>query len=96
MAALKSIVRPKKDVVFQELDSEAVILNIQTGIYYGLDSVATHMWNLLAEYGKVETVYAMLLKDYNVTEDRLREDLLGLIQKLESKDLVEVIEEQAS
>nr|HID59202.1 PqqD family protein [Desulfobacterales bacterium] len=96
MVSLESNVRPKKDVVFQELDGEAVILNTQTGIYYGLDSVGTRMWNLLAEHGKVETAYVMLLKEYDVTEERLRKDLLGLIQKLESKGLVEITEEQAS
>jgi len=43
-----SIIIPD-DVLFRELDGEAVLLNLKTGIYFGLNPVATRMWQLIVE-----------------------------------------------
>jgi hypothetical protein len=37
------------------------------------------MWALLAEHGRVESAYRALLEEYDVSEDRLRRDLLSFI-----------------
>ena len=34
-------------VVSRELDGETVVLNLETGIYFGLDAVATDMWRAI-------------------------------------------------
>ena len=81
-----------EDVVFQELDGEAVLLNMRTGIYFGLNAVGTRIWQLLSEHGEVQTVTTMLLDQYNVSEDQLRNHLSDFIEKLKSKGLVEVRE----
>ena len=69
-----------------------MLLNVKTGVYYGLDEVGTRMWSLLAEHGEVEKACRVLLEEYDVTEDRLRADLLGLIERLREKGLVRVYE----
>ena len=47
-----SLVVPE-DVIFRELDGEAIILNLASGIYFGLDAIGTRMWALFAAYGLV-------------------------------------------
>ena len=81
-----------EDVVFQELDGEAVLLNMRTGIYFGLNPMGTRIWQLLSEHGEVKTVTTMLLDEYNVSEDQLRNHLSDFIEQLQSKGLVEVRE----
>lgn len=90
MLAPNVLIKMSPDVFFQELDGESVLLNVKTGVYYGLDEVGTRMWTLLAEHREVEKTCAILLDEYEVTEDRLREDLWGLIEQLNRKGLVEV------
>lgn len=92
MLSSNALVRMSPDVFFQEVEGESVLLNVKTGVYYGLDEVGTRMWSLLAEHGEVEDVCRALLEEYDVTEDRLRGDLLGLIQQLREKGLVQVYE----
>ncbi|PYO19380.1 MAG: hypothetical protein DMD85_18645 [Candidatus Rokuibacteriota bacterium] len=39
-------IRIRKDVVFRELEGEMVLLNLATGVYFGLDPVGTRIWTL--------------------------------------------------
>ncbi len=83
-------VKVAKDVLFQELEGEAVLLNTRTGIYFGLNSMGMRIWQLLSEHRGVEKIATILLDEYEITGDQLRTDLLEFIKKLASKELVEV------
>ncbi len=85
-------VKVAKDVIFQELEGEAVLLNMQTGIYFGLNPVGTRIWQLLLEYGDVKTVATTLLDEYDIAEEQLLTHLFDFIKNLKSKGLVEVLE----
>jgi hypothetical protein len=90
MITLQSKVTIGQEVLFRDLGGESVALNLTTGKYYGFDEVATRMWALLTEYGRVEDAYNQLLAEYDVEEDRLREDLLDFVDELVSHQLVQV------
>ena len=81
-------IRIPDDVVFRILGDEAVILNLSTGIYFGLDTVGTRMWQLISEYGSTEKAREALLAEYEVEEGQLRQDLDLLIQQLIDKGLL--------
>ncbi len=44
-------------VLCRDLGAEAVVLDLESGIYYGLDEVGLRMWKLLQEHGDVRAVY---------------------------------------
>ena len=90
MATLKSRISVGHNVQFQEVDGEAVLLNLESGKYFGLDQVGTRMWQLLTEHGQVESALRLLLQEYDVTEDRLQQDLIALIDQLASHGLAQV------
>ncbi len=76
------------NVVFRELGSEAVILNLNTGTYFGLDAVGTRLWNLVAEHGSTSSAIQILLAEYDVEEPRLKKDVETLIDQLLAKGLL--------
>ncbi len=88
MTQLPKHVTASSDTLFQELDGEAILLDLQTEHYYGLDDIAARMWQLLAEQGDVEAVVAQLLDEYDVDEATLRRDLANLIAALRQAGLV--------
>lgn len=92
MATLESRIAVNKEVLFRDLGGEAVILNLQSGKYYGLDEVGTRMWSLLLEHGQVKQAYTALLAEYDVSEERLREDLLHFVDELVSHGLLQIDE----
>ena len=70
------------------LGGEAVMLNLSTGVYFGLDSVGTRMWQLLSKHRSTEKVIKSLLAEYEVDETQLRRDVENLIRELTDKGLV--------
>ena len=71
-----------RDVLFRDLDGEAVILDLQAGTYFGLNAVGTRMWQLLERHGHLKTVFDELSREYEVTPDALEHDLLSLVARL--------------
>jgi hypothetical protein len=74
--------RVADSVVFRELDSEAIILNLETGTYFGLDGVGTQIWQRLERQESIDAVVAALVAEFDVESDRARADVLGLIGQL--------------
>jgi uncharacterized coiled-coil protein SlyX len=84
------------DVMFRFLGDEAVILNLATGVYFGLDAVGTRMWQLLSEHSSTDKVIDAMLTEYDVEEEKLRNDLDHLIEQLSEKGLVKTDAQQTA
>ena len=93
MTTLASKVTIPEQVTYNEVGGEIVLLNLESGKYYGLDEIGTRMFTLLHEQGQLETVYAVLLEEYKVDAERLKNDLIKLVDELARNDLVKVSEE---
>ena len=89
-------IRIPDDVMFRILGDEAVILNVASGVYFGLDTVGTRMWQLMSEHGSTDNVVETMLNEYEVEEGQLRRDLDNLIQQLSEKGLVKTDAEEAA
>lgn len=89
---LDRVVRISGDAVFRELDGEAVILQLDAGMYFGLDPVATRLWQLIAQHGHLRPVLAAALDEFDVEPRTLERDLLELVGRLAERRLV-VIDE---
>jgi hypothetical protein len=78
------------DVFFQEVAGEAVILEVKSGKYFGLDEIGTRMWQLLSENGHLLPTYQILLNEYDVDPARLERDLIQLVHSFVEKNLMEI------
>jgi hypothetical protein len=79
--------RVAESVVFRELDGEAVILNLDTGTYFGLDEVGTRIWQRLDRGDPVDAVVAALVEEFEVAPETARADVDRLIAQLVDKGL---------
>ena len=91
--SIASAVRIKDDVIFNDLQGEVVLLNLKTGIYFGLDPVGTRAWQLIQDHGRLEPVKDAMLGEYEVYAEDLWKDLQDLVIRLADHGLVEVIDE---
>ena len=90
MASLETTVTVPEGLLFRELEGEAILLDLNSGEYFGLDNVATEMWLLLSRHGALEASYQELLSRYEVSPERLRDDLLAFVEELESHRLLDL------
>jgi hypothetical protein len=86
--SLDAAFRIPEEVIFRELDGEAVVLNLDTGIYFGLDAVGTRIWRLIEERKPLKAVLDTLIDEYEAPPDRLQRDLLAFVERLDNKGLL--------
>ena len=90
MPTLDSRVQVNEDVLFQELQGEAVLLNLKSGIYFGLDPIGTRIWQLFAEHNALSEIAQIITDEYDVARDHCSGDLLKLVGDLEQHGLVSI------
>jgi hypothetical protein len=77
-----------ENVVSRELEGEAVILNLKSGTYFGLNEVGTRIWALIPEHKSLRKVFEALKEEYEVSPPALETYLLELVDQLQAKGLV--------
>ena len=78
------------DVLCQEIGGEAVLLDLASERYFGLDPVGTRVWQLLADAPALAQVHATLCGEFDAPPERIGEDLLALVGQLHDAGLVQV------
>jgi len=76
------------DVTVRVMDNEAVLLNVRTGAYFGLNKVGTVIWQLYSEGKTVAEVVSNLCERYGIASERATTDVQALTQKLLEKELL--------
>lgn len=85
---IDSVVRVSDDVLFQDLHGEAVLLNLKTGVYFGLDAVGSRVWELLAADGRLSNVLEAVTAEFDVSREQGAADLVALAAELAEHGLV--------
>lgn len=76
--------------IFRDLDGEAVILDISSGTYFGLNAVGASIWQLIEQHGQLSAVLEALSGEFGAPRDVLERDLLALVTQLAEARLGEV------
>ena len=82
------------DVISQEVSGETVLLDLESENYFGLDEVGTRIWQLIKETNDLSSIYNTLLDEYEVSGERLQQDLTVLLSEIEGLGLI-VLEDAA-
>ena len=88
LPTLESEVRATDNVLFQDLHGEGVLLNLKTGVYFGLDPVGARIWQLLEKPTILSRILESLLTEYDVAREPCAQDLLVLVAEMEQQELV--------
>lgn len=76
--------------IFRDVEGEAVLLNLDTGIYFGLNEVGTRMWRLMEQHGQLDAVRDAIVREFDVNASTAERDILALVAALREKGLVKV------
>jgi hypothetical protein len=88
----EAIVVARASIASCELDGESVILNVETGLYHGLNEVGSRIWQLVREPLRVSELRERLLAEFEVDERELGPDLLAVLAEMQRAGLIEVRE----
>jgi len=78
----------KQDKISTELDNETIILDIELGVYNGLNSVGTTIWKILEHEVTFDYLCQKLMREYKVDKDTCERDVLLFLQRLSNNELI--------
>jgi hypothetical protein len=78
-------------VIWRDLGGDVVILNVETGVYFGLDGSGGQIWRELVKHGTIEKTFQSLKQQFDIEPDELRRDLDALVDQFVQKRLVQLI-----
>lgn len=86
----RAIITAVKDQVSCDLEGEAVILKLDTGVYYGLNEVGARVWALVQQPTPFKVMLQTVISEYEVEPQECANDLLTLVRELKSAGLINV------
>jgi hypothetical protein len=76
-----------KDVV---IGDQTVLVNLDRGIYFGLDEMGTRVWDCIRQSASVESIVSRLEEEYDVCTTVLTRDIARFVEGLRGRGLITV------
>ena len=88
-----TILRIVSHVSVSKLSEEAVVLDLEKEVFFGLNEVAMRVWSLIAETKTVGQIIEDIVSEFEVDTEQATRDVVTLAEKLISLELVEPLSE---
>ena len=88
--SLGSIIVASERQVSTDLANETAILNLDSGVYYGLNEVGALVWREVQHPRSVADLRDAILKEYDVDPEACIRDLFKVLRDLATAGLVEI------
>lgn len=77
-------------VMSRLVDDETVLLDLASGVYFGLDGVGKKIWETVAEGRNLGEAAALIVTEYEIEEAQAQIDVLEFASKLVERGLLVV------
>jgi hypothetical protein len=91
-----SVIGASAGQVSCDLQGEAAILNVNAGVYYGLDGVGARIWQLLQQPIRVRDLCDRIVAEFEVERERCEGDVIVLAGELAAAGLITVQNENGA
>ena len=83
------------DQVSCDMAGEAIVLNMKSGVYFGMEQVASLIWNLVEKPRSVGEIRDAIMKEYDVDSNTCEKDLKSFLDHLQAAGLIEIDNNEA-
>lgn len=90
MISTDSVVTAVRDQFTSGLGGDAVVLDMQSGKYFGFEAVGARIWELVQQPRKVSEIRDVVLSEYDADPAECERDLLAFLQQAQEAGLIEV------
>lgn len=77
-----------------ELNGEAVILSLKNGKYYGLNPVASRIWELIQTPLSTDEIQNAILREYEVESEMCEQEVSFFLKQMADEELIVEINEK--
>ena len=87
--SLRSTVSRHPSSIGTEVDGDVILMSIETGRYYGLDSIGSDIWRRIEAPITIEDLCVALQSDYDGDPAEIQGHVLDLLCQLHGAGLIE-------
>lgn len=88
---ITDVVIRTNEVVSSDMDGETIMMSLDKGMYYGLNAIATRIWELIEKPLPVSTLCNILLDEFEVDRDRCQHEVCRFLDELQDDNLLKVV-----
>ena len=77
-----------QQVIFRQMGDEMVLLDLESGLYFGVDGVGQRIWEAFAEGRNVEEAVAVVVAEYEVEAAQAQADVIAFVRNLVDRGLL--------
>ncbi|TWH45939.1 lasso peptide biosynthesis PqqD family chaperone [Sporomusa sp. KB1] len=85
-----TVVMRAAGLVATDLEGEKVMLDIEKGLYYGLDSIGSRIWDLMEQPQPMTSIVSVLMDEYEVAQQQCEADVLVLLNQMYAAGLLNI------
>lgn len=82
------------DLTTADLGGEAIVLDVKSGNYFGLNEVGAFILECIRQPVSVREVIDRMLKEYDATREQITQDVVQFLQQLQEQGLIRVTDER--
>ncbi len=86
--------KPSEQVIVRELSGESVLLDLQSGRYFGLNAVGTRTWTLMLEGRTLREVGDALCDEFDGTPAVIRAEIMRFADELCNNGLCRIADSE--
>lgn len=76
--------------VSSDLDGESVVLDLDQGIYYGMNELGSRVWQIIQNPVSVQEIIVTVQDEYEVDRERCKQDILSFLNQLDEQNLITI------
>ncbi len=76
------------NIIARDLKGEMVLLNKENGDYFTLNSIGSEVYDCICDGMETEQIIDLLFGRYNIEYDKLKADILSLIDNMKEKNIL--------
>lgn len=85
-----TVVRRSEKQIACDMGGELVILDLDSGTYYGLDEIGAAIWNAIEQPSSLVAIREAIMSEYDVDAATCERDVRAFIERMRGAGLVEV------
>ena len=80
----------RKSVPWRTLDTEALVVDVKSGLLYPLNSVGARIWDLCDGRRNVDEIVGVIAEEFAAPEPTIRADAVEFIERLADAKLISI------
>ncbi|KUO64414.1 MAG: hypothetical protein APF84_10600 [Gracilibacter sp. BRH_c7a] len=80
----------KKDIVYQSMPPDTILLNLDNGFYYSTNEIGAEVWDCCDGRHSIIDIIKHISNQYNVSADEIKNDVLSFIVDMKKEGLLQI------